>query len=78
MNALVLALALSSSPADVPKPVLGLKLQLREEGVKLSEGGVRLPPKGQAMVAEGGVRLPPKGQAIVAEGGVRLPPKGIA
>jgi hypothetical protein len=78
MNLLVFALALSQSPMDLPKPVTELKLELREDALKLAEGGVRLPPKGRAIVAEGGVRLPPKSRAIVAEGGVRLPPKSVA
>ena len=78
MNLLVLTFALATSPADVPKPMATPTLEVREDAMKVADGGVRLPPKGRAIVADGGVRLPPKGRAIVADGGVRLPPKGGA
>jgi len=85
MNLLVLTLALATSPADAPKPVVAPALEVREVALKLADGGVRLPPRAAVAdggvrlpprVADGGVRLPPRGRVSIADGGVRLPPRG--
>jgi hypothetical protein len=87
MNLLVLTLALATSPADAPKPVVApTTIEVREEALKLTDGGVRLPPRAAVAdggvrlpprVADGGVRLPPRGRVAVADGGVRLPPRAV-
>ena len=76
MNLLVLTFALATSPADVPKAAATPTFEVREEALKMADGGIRLPPKGSVNLADGGIRLPPKAPVTLADGGIRLPPKG--
>jgi hypothetical protein len=78
MNIVLLTLCLATSPADVPKPATPKSTEVREDALKLADGGVRIPPRGAAVVADGGVRIPPRKATAVADGGVRIPPRGAA
>jgi hypothetical protein len=71
MSLFVLALALATSPATPPKPILAPTIsEVRGSVLTLADGGIRIPPKSQ--VADGGIRIPSK---KVADGGIRIPPK---
>ena len=41
MNLLVITLALATSPADAPRPVLAPVFETRESALEVADGGVR-------------------------------------
>ena len=75
MNLLVLTLALATSPADAPKPVVAPTIEVREEALKLADGSVRMPPRGGVAVADGGSGSPPGAESRSQMARVRVPPR---
>jgi len=82
MSLLVLTLALATSPADAPKPVVAPTFEVRENALRTADGSTRIPPKtadGSTRIppktADGSTRIPPKSQT--ADGSTRIPPKGV-